>query len=171
MSAYDKVKWELPNSGGTFVAKGDLKVEITQTPQWLFNGLQEIFAAADELSGSSGALTEQVFQGAGSSVRAFNIEFVKWQGETGTSFGGADDDDDIIVKMQELDHALATTRITSDAPATLEFGEYSSAGKYNPVSVVPGEVTLPVDFSENTSSFRATVTWIDAVDLTQDIHT
>jgi len=170
MSSYDRVKIVLPNSGGTFVAKGDLKVEITQTPQWLFNGLQEIFAAADQLSGSSGALTEQVFQGAGSKVRTFNVELTQWEGSTDT-WGNANADDDIIQKMQELDHALATTRITSDATASLEVGEYSSAGKYDPVSVVPGEVSLPVDFSEDTSSFRATVTWIDAVDLTQDIHT
>jgi hypothetical protein len=160
---------ELPN-GDVFVGSGGLSVQIAQTPQWLFSGLQEIFAAADGIQGSSGALTEQVFQGAGSKIRTFTVNFAQFTGST-QSWGDANADDDITTKMQTLDHALATTRITSDSPAKLEFGEYSDAGKYSAIAVVPGETTLLVDFGEQTSHFEPELQWLDAVDLSETLHT
>lgn len=168
MATLDKVKMTLPDST-VFEARGDLTVTISQQPSWLFDGFQELFAAEEAITGSGGDLTEQVFQGAGSRIRRFQIDFAQWEGST-DSWGSAAADDDIMVKMQTLDNALASTRITSDNVATLEFGEYTSGGSFDSISVVPGEVTLPVNYEENTSVFRPTVNWLDAVDLDQTLH-
>lgn len=168
MSSYDKVSMTLPD-GSEFVGRGNLSVTIQQTPVWLFNGLQNVFAASDQVTGSSGGLTEQVFEGSGARIRRFTVEFDQWEGST-DAWGGAAADDDVLIKLQTLDHALATTPITSSNVATLEFGEYSSAGQFDPVAVVPGDVTLPVDLGERGSSFRPQVEWLDSVDLDQTLH-
>lgn len=166
MSSFDKVRMTFPGGSPVFEASVGINVQTQQTPQWLFDGLTEVFAATDQINGSSGDLTEQVFLGAGSKIRTFNVQFTQRAGSQSNTWGNAGSGD-ITQKMQELDHALATNRITSDATAELEFGEYSSAGTYAPVDVVPGKTDLSVDFSEETGAFTSSVAWIDALDVSQ----
>lgn len=169
MSSLDKVKMTLPDST-EFVASDNISIQIQQTPQWLFDGFGEVVAAKEQLDSTGGALTEQVFEGAGSRIRTFTIDFTQWEGSS-DSWGSASDSDDVMVKLVELDDELARTRITSTNVATLEFAEYSSGGSKSPIDVVPGEVSLNVSFGpgESATTFRPSVQWIDAVHLDQEI--
>lgn len=172
MATSDKVTLVLPD-GTTFEGKGNLQVNEIHQPEWIFGGQgNELLAAKDQITGSNGRLTEQVFEGAGSTIRTFRIEFAKWEGETGRAWGGANDGDDIIVKMQTLGEALATTPITSRNTAELAFGEYASGGQFSTLNVVPGEIELPVSFGpdESPSLTRPRVDLIEAVDIDKPLQ-
>jgi hypothetical protein len=169
MSSLDKVKMTLPDST-EFVASDNISVQIQQTPQWIFDGFGNVVAVKEQLDNTDGGLTEQVYLGAGARVRSFTIDFTQWEGSS-DSWGSASASDDVMVKLVELDDALANTKMTSTNTATLEFSEYSSSGSKDPIEVVPGEMTLSVAFGpgESATTFRPTVQWLDAVDLDQTI--
>lgn len=168
MSSQDYVQMDLPN-GDSFVGTGNLTVVEEQTPAWLIGGgFGEIIAATNQVFGGDN-YSEQVFLGAGSKVRQWRVDFTNWEGNTDT-WSGAQSDDDVIVKLQALANSLATQGITSTNVATLSFGEYSSSGTYSPQSVVPGAISLPLELGEEPSTFRASIEWVDAVDLDQVLH-
>lgn len=168
MSNFDKVRMELPD-GTVFVGQGNLRVAEVQQPAWLFDGGGDLVTAAGEFAGLSGSLKAQVFEGVGAGIRTWRVEFVQWEGNS-DQWGGAAASDDVIVKLQTLGHAIAHTRITSSAPAELQFGEYSTNGKYAPVDVVPGEVELPIDLGETPSTATPRVDWVEAIDTSVVQH-
>lgn len=169
MSSYDKVKMELPN-GDTFIGEGNLNVVETHQPFYLLDGFQNLRTLAEQLPNIQ-ADTSQVFLGTGSRVRTWTVEFTQWEGST-DKWGGADPGDDVLTKLNVIGESIASAGIDGGNTATLEYGEYSEAGMFSPKSVVPGEITLPADFTETgtPSSFRPALEWRDAADLSQTIH-
>lgn len=169
MSSYDKVKMALPN-GDTFVGSGNLNIVETQQPFYLLDGFQSLRTLAEQLPNVDND-TSQVFLGSGSRVRTWRIEFEQWEGST-DSWGSAAAGDDVLTKLNTLGQSLATAGIDGTNPATLEYGEYSSAGQFSPQTVVPGEITLPAELGRDgtPSSFRPSVEWRDAADMSSAIH-
>lgn len=169
MSSFDKVKMELPN-GDTFVGTGNLTVTESQQPFYLLDGFQSLRTLAEK-TGVVENDTASAFVGSGARVRTWTIEFTQWEGSS-DQWGSAADGDDVITKLNVLGQSLATAGIDGQSPATLSYGEYSSAGQFSPQSVVPGEMQLVADLGQDgtPSSFRPQMAWRDAADLSQAIH-
>ncbi|MEF8825439.1 MAG: hypothetical protein V5A27_03725, partial [Halapricum sp.] len=161
MSSYDKVKMELPN-GDTFVGVGNLSVTENHQPFYLLDGFQTLRTLGEQL-GVVENDTAQAFLGSGARVRTWTVEFTNWEGNS-ESWGSAAADDDVITKLNVLGQSLATAGIDGRNPVTFSYGEYSPAGQFSPQSVVPGEISLPADLSQDgsASTFRPSLTWRDA---------
>jgi hypothetical protein len=156
--------------GSEFVAHGELSVTEVQQPAWLFDGFNETAASYDEIQEHDGQLTEHVYDGAGSAQRQWRCNFSQWTGNS-SAWTGANASDDAVTKLQTLSHEIASQRIASSNSATLEFGELSSGGKYDPQAVVPGEVEIETDLADGTPSLaRARITWLDALDTDGTLH-
>lgn len=169
MSSYDKVKIELPN-GDTFVASGNLNITETQQPFYLLDGFQNLRTLGEQV-GVLDNDTSQAFLGSGARVRTWRVEFTQWEGST-DSWGSASAGDDALTKLNTLGQSLATAGIDGKNPATLSYGEYSSAGQFSPQTVVPGEIALPAELGRDgtPSSFRPSLEWRDAADVGSAIH-
>lgn len=169
MSSYDKVTITLP-SGDTFTATGNLSITERHQPFYLLDGFQRLRTLYEQIPGI-GADTSQAFLGSGSRVRTWQIQFTQWEGST-DEWGSAAADDDVLTKLNVLGNAIANSEIDGGNTATLEYGEYSTAGQFSPHDVVPGEIQLPAELGEDgtPSSFRPSLEWRDAVDLNQAIH-
>lgn len=169
MSSYDKVKMDLPN-GDTFVGVGNLTVTEAHQPFYLLDGFQSLRTLAEKV-GVVQNDTASAFVGSGARVRTWTIEFTNWEGNS-EDWGSASAGDDVITKLNVLGQSLATAGIDGSNPAILSFGEYSSAGQYSAQTVVPGEIQLPVNLGPDgsPSTIRPQLTWRDAADLSQAIH-
>lgn len=169
MSSYDAAEIVFP-SGSTFVLDTALSVDEGFTPRWLFDGGSNAAALSGYVPGVGDEQnSEQAFIGTGAKIRQFTVTgAVKSEGMT--QWGSTDDTDDVIVKLNELGHELATARVDSTNPCELSWGEYSSAGAHSPIKVVPGEIQLPGNVSEEPSSVTITTNWLSSVDLQAAIH-
>lgn len=169
MATLDKVKMTLPN-GNVYEATGNISVTESQQPFWLFDGANRLRTLGESL-GLLDSDTAQAYVGSGSRIRSWTVEFMQWEGST-DSWGNANNSDDIMVKLNELGQQLATADIDSTNPATLEFGEYTGGGDQIALTVVPGDVNLPVAFGpgESATTARPSIQWFDAADLTTAIH-
>lgn len=169
MATLDKVKMTLPN-GDVFAATDNISVVEQQQPFWLFDGAQRLRTLAESFGGV-GSDTSQAYIGSGTRVRSWTIDFTQWEGST-DSWGNASSSDDVLVKVNELGDTLANSSIDSTNPVTLEYGEYTSTGNHSALTVVPGEITLPAEFGpdQSATTFRPSIQWLDAADLTNAIH-
>lgn len=82
-------------------------------------------------------------------------------GRSATSATGAD----ALTQLHVLERYLTVGETDSRNPATLEYGEFSQSGLYDPLGVVLEEPQLTRNHSEETSSFSLSLTCIAAADL------
>jgi len=171
MATLEKVRMTLPN-GKKFVGTGNIEVIESQEAFWLFDGAQRTRTLGEAINLIDNN-TSQVYVGTGSRVRSWQVSFEQWEGSS-DEWGDANSNDDILVKFAELGQSLAEAGIDSTAPVTFEYGEYTDdpGGNHSAQDVVPGEVNLPVRFGPNQSAttFRPQITWLDAADINQAIH-
>jgi len=169
MATLDTVKMTLPN-GKVFEGSNNIEVTETQLPLWLFDGAKKL-RTLGEVIGAVDNDTSQAYIGSGTRVRSWTVSFAQFE-ESTDSWGDSASTDDIIQKLAEFGQELANSSIDSTSPATLEYGEYTSAGEHSALTVVPGEVTLPVAFGpgESASTFQPEIQWLDAADLDSVIH-
>lgn len=169
-----EVTIDLPD-GSTFVAKGNIVVQSKQSPAWLVSGVGQSlnivrrFVDGGGQDGRADSLRQGLYFGTGGGVRVHEIGFDQWEGNTDT-WGDASASDGPVSKLCELDHKLASVRIDSTRPATLSFAEFSPTGRYDPLSVVPDDVSLIFDGQERASSFRTSVQLAESMDLRETIE-
>ncbi|SIR99662.1 hypothetical protein SAMN05421858_5050 [Haladaptatus litoreus] len=112
---------------------------------------------------ASGEQRSGMFIDLGGGVRMVQIEAHSYEGNA-NPFGGSGGADP-WTQADELVHAIETTQIDSRGTATLEYGEYSSGGKYGPIPVVIEEPTVQLD-AERGQIAEFSLTCLKAADLT-----
>lgn len=86
-------------------------------------------------------------------------------GNDSGSWGGAESSDSVVTRSQTLDRALNTVTIDSGNIAELSYGEYSSAGQYDPIPVVLLQSNIQQTSAE-ASSYTVNLTLAEATDAT-----
>lgn len=74
-----------------------------------------------------------------------------------------------VAQLQLLDRVLQQTKIDSTNPATVEVGEYSSSGQYEPIRVVPENPNGIFDAETETSSATIDIRFVEIATLLQPI--
>lgn len=165
------------DDGTEYRAKEDIVVRHRATPLYKLDGQQNLVTIYNEFVSEGGDPNNQdtnyqgAFVGFGAGVHTIEIEIHSFKG-SGENWGDADTSaggDEPITLMQTLLHDIVTKQADSSAPVTLEVGEFSASGKYDPIKAAIGDVNLPKDFRENPSTFRGTIEFFDAVDLQQAV--
>lgn len=171
MANVDGVDLTLPNDD-VFEFRGNITLDVEQSANWLLSGGGSSIDFAkglyDDLGGGSVIKTPLAsgYLGHGG-TRIFEVGADNWTGETG-NFGAAANDDSVMEKLAVLENTLATEAIDSRDPATLEWGPYSSTtSRYDPIPVVPIQVTPSINFEESASSFRSRISLAEAVDFSE----
>lgn len=107
----------------------------------------------------------------GAGVHAITIDFVGFEGsphQWGDSGSGGTPTDatgeDVHAQMAVFDKYLDAASLDSTNPAVLEVGEYSTAGRYEPLNVVPENPNVVFDSEERSSVFDGSVTWVSVID-------
>lgn len=157
---------ELPN-GDAFETTTEVVSQIQQEPQYFFNGGRDLTALYAEATG--GDQTGAAYVGTGAQVMTFEVQFYQHEGSD-DEWGDTVPSDSMTTKRDALNRSLAQTRITSDNPAVLHMGEYSSSGAYGPKTVVLLQSQLTVNPTEESSRMEGSLTLGDAADL-RDIET
>lgn len=125
-----------------------------------------------------GQRRDQVKLDTGQGATTFQIEFRGWDGEnadyqwgdsaaaslTATSATGQNPFEQISILLRYLNEV----NIDSENPATLEWGEFSTGGVYDPVTVAPEDPTFPTRRDEP-NTFDGTLTLVSTADLSEQI--
>lgn len=160
----DGFRLELPNGNGAFEASVNITSQIGQEPRYFFEGGRNVTALYGGSDGSdqSGA----VYAGTGATVRTIELQFVQYEGSD-DEWGPLEttQDHSMTTYRDILDNALEQSRITSQSPATLQFGEYSDSGLLDPLTVVLVGSELSVDYTQDSSRMTGTLRLGDAADL------
>ncbi|WP_135806216.1 hypothetical protein [Halorussus marinus] len=198
MSSYDKAKLTLPpcdpaNSGndvtGTFVFEGNLTIEMGTRTGFIFDGagssINSILsswyedATGEELSGNG--KRQGLYLDLGGGIHFAEISFQGVEGWTGSDSQWGDTGDpsqvtptdataaNAITQLQVLDRYLQVCTIDSASTATLEVGEYSTNGLYDPLQVVVESPRFTFDAEEQSSVFDGSLTFLEAASLTEAI--
>lgn len=111
----------------------------------------------------------------GGGIHAVSIDYQGFEGspnqwgDTGDPTTSTPTDatgEDVHAQMAVFDKYLNSTTIDSRNPAILEVGEYSSAGRYDPLLVVPENPNAIFNSDEQSSVFDGSVTWVETQDIT-----
>lgn len=163
---------------GTFVFSSQVRVETEVRTQEFFqsdgataHALSSLIDFVSEGDGGEG-IRQEVSLDFGGGINAWTLDY---QGATASSDrwgdsgnGGTQTDatgEDIHAQMCVLDKYLNSTTIDSDNPAVLEVAEYSEAGRYDPISVVPENPNAVFDSQEQSSVFDGSITLVETADL------
>lgn len=149
ISAGVRTGYILDGSGSTFTAIFKSLIESGNS----------LFSGADQRKG--------IYLDLGGGEHVVEIEFKGWEGSD-LAFGGATGEDP-ITQVNELEHALVTTQIDSFRPAQLEYGEWSSSGKYNPIDVAV-EGPRFTHSAENPSTFTGEMVCISVATFDSGVY-
>ena len=163
MSALDGIRLNHADFPAPFEATANLTVTAINASNFVFDTEGDLIGAFNSLIGG-GSTQENVFVGRGG-TRRFNVVLTQFP-ESGDSWGDADPATDGPIQLgNELTHQIATAGIDSTRPATFEWGEFSSNGRYSPIKCVVPEVEVPNDVEQKPSSVQAR---IDVQEAAQD---
>lgn len=169
---------------GTFVFPHEATVEYETRTQEFFQseGQAAVVVSTvldyigDGESGAGQGIRQELSFDAGGGIHAITVDFSgatatphQW-GDTGD--GGTPTDatgEDIHAQMAVLDKYLNSATIDSDNPAILEVGEYSAAGRYGALNVVPENPNMTFNAGEQSSVFDGSITWVETVDLSDPL--
>jgi hypothetical protein len=163
--------------GQVFRATQNTEITVSRNSSYLFNGGRSALALFERFVGDGGAdgvadgLDQSVYLGTGAASKTIRLRFTQSVG-SGESWGTATAAGSAVTKRDALVRAVETQTISSEPgqTATLEWGEYSSGGKYAPKNVVIGDMDLPVDATDEASSFTGTIECLEAADAETVIH-
>lgn len=156
MSNFDKLRLSHPDLTGDFVADGNITFNEIQQYRYIFESGGDLLAGAGDLGGDDTSQLADVVEAFGNpGSRLLTISVTKSIND-GLPWGSYDSYEDAVQLAQEIGHQLSYTEIDSRSPAILEFGEYSTAGRYSPMSVTIDELESPNDIGERQSSVRIT---------------
>jgi hypothetical protein len=168
MTAQDFLRVELPD-GRAYETAGD--IEWAQQSSYSYPITSPDVADAvveDNLGGPATTRKAGVFEGAGGGTRSFNVTATV--GPADSPWGDAPTDAGAIERVQRLERAIADGRHTSSNPIEVSFGEYSSAGAFEPVPAVPTEVEVRFNADDEASTARVNVEFAEALVLNTQIH-
>lgn len=176
MTALTGMRLTLPD-GQVYRISSDVDATMQQTWQYLFNGGQQALAMFEEYSAGGGqdgrgdGLKQSAALGAGAGRHVITIDAIQYVGSD-DEWGDTDPGDSAVTKRDTLDHALNTVRISSDSGnlATLEVGEYSSGGKFDPLPVVMLETQLGVAATESASFVDVNLQMLEGADVQDIVH-
>ncbi|MDQ2052836.1 hypothetical protein RBH26_20555 [Natronolimnohabitans sp. A-GB9] len=170
---------------GTFVFPSDIIVEFEtrteeffqssgRTPALMSVVLDWIQDETDDDVDSS--IRQELSIDVGAGIHAITLDF---RGYTGSPYqwgdsgeGGTPTDatgEDLHAQMAVFDRYLQAARIDSTNPAILEVGEYSEAGRYSPLQVVPENPDVVFDSTEQSSIYDGSVTWVETLSLEESL--
>jgi len=162
MSNFDGFRLDHPDFPGPFEATANLTVNLRPTSNFVFDTQGDFIGAINGLVNGNASQKENIVVGRGGTFRA-TITLTQFPG-SGNSWGGADPaTDDAIQLGNELAQQLRTAGIDSTRPATFEHGEFSSGGRYGPISVAVPEVEIPNDLEQNPSSVECRIDLLEIV--------
>lgn len=162
---------------GTFVFPDEVRVEYEMRTQEFF---QSEGTTATVVSAVLGYVDEDVAQGIrgelsfdiGGGIHAITIDFAGFTGSShqwGDSGNGGTKYDatgeDVHAQMSVFDAYLNNATMDSRTPAILEVGEYSTAGRYEPLLVTPENPNASFNSLEESSVFEGSVTWVETLDI------
>jgi len=162
-------------AGKTFRVRSDTNIQTEQQTRYLFNGGSQALALFEQFfddggqEGRADGLRQSAYLGAGAGVHRIQLEGVQYQ-DSPDEWGDAAPGDPPAAKRDELNNALNTTRITSEKPATLAFGEYSQSGRFDALPVAIPQSTIGVDTRNERSSVTVQLECVEAADLRETIH-
>lgn len=107
----------------------------------------------------------------GGGVMSTELRLQSWEGSDYT--WGSDDGhpvtdatgENAITQLQLLNEVFRRTRIDATQPLTLEVYEYSEEGRFSPLEVIPEQPQLPFDPADESSTFEASLTFLNVADL------
>jgi len=193
MPAMDGFKLTIPNADvdndgsaetGVFRAKSNIRYSFgTRTGPIGEGGSQlwSIFASwyenqtGDQLLGDGKRQQLRLDLGAG--AHTIEVDFMGFEG-SGYQWGDPNESvgspanatgEHVIDQMQVLDRFLQVAEIDSREghAATLEVGEYSEAGRYDPVKVAPEDPEVTFDSENQTSVYDGSITFVEIATLTE----
>lgn len=129
----------LQAGGNTFSFRGDLEVNVGVRTGYILDGSGSTWTALfseflNDIPGFDVGLRQGIFLDLGGGEHIIEVEAKAWTGSD-LAFGGAAGADP-VTQMGVLENTLVETQIDSFSPATIEVGEFSSQGRYSPLSVV-----------------------------------
>lgn len=168
--SYSGFKLELP-SGTVYEFRDDVIVDENGEMNPLYDGRDGQFTALFErwLDVTGGqSVNDSPMQSAiisgGAGARSWECEAVVYEDSTDT-FGGAASSDAAVTKVQTLMHDLANGIYDSNNPITFNWQEYSSSGKFGPLSVVPFTWDSDINRRESSSEAGVRLTLIETANL------
>lgn len=157
---------------GEFHMKGNAEITPGQRTGYIVGGAGgNINAFFGSLLGGGQSRQKGIFLGAGGGTRMWQVSFRQWEGSDlqwgDTGNGGTATDatgEDPITQIDVMLEYLSTADIDSRAPATLEYGEHWSGGRFDPVDVVIEQPQM-TNAAEDGSWFDGDITFLNAADL------
>lgn len=161
---------------GTFVFPDSVSVELEiRTQEFVASqgtGSVVIGSVLEYLDIGDGEDLRGVFQiDIGGGVFAVTIDFMGFDGSPhqwgDTGNGGTPTDatgEDVHAQMAVFAKYLDAAKLDSQNYATLEVGEFSEGGKYDPLNVVPENPNVVFDSEQQSSVFDGSVTWVSVID-------
>lgn len=107
----------------------------------------------------------------GGGVMATELRLQGWEGSNlrwGSGDGHSVTDatgENPITQLQLFAETFRRTRLDSTQAITLEVYEYSESGRFAPLEVIPEQPQLPFDPAEESSTFEASLTFLNVGDL------
>lgn len=175
----DKFKLVLDPGGAnetTFEGVGNLSVETTGEYSFLINNaFPQVTAIARKLADTNaidGSPLASPHLNIGAGQRLFEVNFDKWEGETGQSWGDITSeitDPTADEKLTYLEDTLANRSPDSLNPAHLEYSIYSSDASTirDPIPVAATQFNPTVDWAETASASRMRLTLAETLDLSK----
>lgn len=177
MAPLTGVRLTLPNNE-TYRISSHVDTTMEQTWSFLFNGGSQAIALFEQYQSETGGqdgradgLKQSAALGAGAGRHVITVNGIQYV-DSGDQWGGLDLSTAAATTIRdEFNNALNTTRISSDNPATLELGEYSSGGSLNPIPVVAQQSTLGVEATEEGHTIvTVNLELLESADVQQAIH-
>lgn len=167
------------NSSGTETGVFDFTGNLEITPGirtgYLIGGRgSTINAIIQSYLGNQANKRRGIFLDLGGGAQTVEIKFRGWDGSGdvwGDTSAGAEADatnEGPLSQMAVLIKYLNVAEIDSRNPATLEYGEWSSGGRYEPLDVVVEGPNLTAA-AEDGSWFDGTMTFVSAADVTSTL--
>lgn len=148
----DGVKLELPD-GRIFELKSEPTITHELQSEYLVSGFRQITTAVSQLFENNPDINSNfagVFDGVGAGLRTIQVSVLE-EVQSGHSWGNAASDATSRELADEFAQALTTQRIGSTNPIIFEGGEYSTSGKFTPLTVVPGQTEITAAFGDGES--------------------
>lgn len=168
------------SDGTVFRARESIDVSHGVQPLYVLDGFRQFITIYNEYfdgggtSGRANSNMSGLFFGFGAGVHTITIGVYQFEGN-GQTWGNAntaDGGDTALNMLQRLNRAVTTIPNDSDDPITLEVGEYSTSGIYDPldVAIISCDLQYKGATDDNeVGSFSGTIEFAETVNLTNPI--
>ena len=159
--------------GQSFELSYNAEITANVRTGYILDGSGDTFTSIfQSLAESSGlfeewSLREGIYLDLGGGERVVEIEFENWSGSDilwGDAAG-----ESAMTQMDVLHNALVTTQIDSFRPATLEYGEFSRNGRYDPMDCAIESPAVNYDV-ERPSSVTGNITAIAVATFDEGVY-